>query len=59
MNFMDKKTFTRQEVIDLLDELLQRPDILRDATENENTDWDAGELLKLAEDCMLKTHSNE
>ena len=44
-----KQNFTRQEVINVLDELLQRPDILIDAVSNENTDYDAESLLEIAE----------
>jgi len=46
---MAQETFTRQEVIKIIDELLQRPDILIDAVENEMTDHDAESLLEFVE----------
>lgn len=46
---MAQETFTRQEVIKIIDELLQRPDILIDAVENEMTDQDAESLLEFVE----------
>ena len=46
---MKQKTFTREEVIKIIDELLQRPDILIDAVENELTDHDAESLLEFVE----------
>jgi hypothetical protein len=44
-----KETFTREEVIKLVDEILQYPDQLIDAVSNENTDWDAESLIELTE----------
>lgn len=41
--------FNRSKVIDIIDMLLQHPDILEDAVDNEFTNWDAESLLKLAE----------
>lgn len=46
---MKQETFTREEVIKIIDELLQRPDILIDAVENELTDHDAEGLLGFVE----------
>lgn len=46
---MKKKTYTREEVIKLVDEILQYPDQLIDAVSNENTDWGAEELIEMAE----------
>jgi len=47
---MSKQNFTRKEVIELVDQILQNPDELIDAVNNEDTDWDAECLIKLAED---------
>jgi hypothetical protein len=46
---MTQETFTRKEVVKIIDELLQRPDILLDAVGNENTDYCAESLLELVE----------
>lgn len=43
--------FSRDTCISFLNELLERPDILMDAMENENTSHDAESLWKLAEEC--------
>ena len=45
-----KQAFTREEVVTLLDDLLQRPDLLIDAVTNENTNYGAEELLEIAEE---------
>lgn len=44
-----KDTFTRQEVIDLVEKILQYPDPVIDAVSNEWTNWDAESLIELAE----------
>lgn len=44
-----KENYTKQEVIDLVDGILQNPDQLIDAVQNENTDWSAEDLIDLAE----------
>lgn len=44
-----KETYTREDVIKVIDEILQYPDQLIDAIENENTDIGAEELLELGE----------
>lgn len=49
----DKK-YTREEVINIIDELLQRPDLIIDATNNEHTEWNAESLLYMAESEMAK-----
>jgi hypothetical protein len=41
----DQILFTKTEVIKMVDELLQRPDILLDAIENENTNHTAESLI--------------
>jgi|GEM_PF-2896781 len=46
---MVKETYTREEVIKLVDEILQYPDQVIDALSNENTDWGAEELIEMAE----------
>lgn len=46
---MKKQDFTREEVIKLIDDLLQNPDTLMDAIQNELTDWDAETLLEKVE----------
>lgn len=38
--------YNKEQVIEILDELLNRPDILLDAIQNENTDWSAELLFK-------------
>lgn len=43
----DQKSFTRDEVVKLIDNLLLYPDQLVDATENGYTDWDGERLLEL------------
>lgn len=40
--------YTKEQVIQIIDALLQYPDHLRDAIENEYTDWTAEELFDLA-----------
>lgn len=45
---MNQQLFTKKEVLLLLNELLQMPDTLIDAVENENTDNGASELLQIA-----------
>lgn len=47
---MVQETFTRAEVVKIIDELLQRPDILIDAVQNENTDYDSESLLDFVEE---------
>lgn len=44
-----KNQFTRKEVLTILNELLERPDILLDAVQNEYTDNDAESLLSFGE----------
>lgn len=44
-----KTNYTREEVVNIIDDLLQRPHLLEDATTNENTDYDGEELLKIVE----------
>ena len=46
---MAKETYTREEVIKLVDEILQYPGQVIDAVSNENTDWGAEELIEMAE----------
>lgn len=46
---MKKQNFTREEVINIINELLERPDILIDAVSNEDTDYNAEDLLIIAE----------
>lgn len=45
-----KETFTREEVIQIIHNILQNPDEVLDAVQNEHTDWDAEELLLLGEE---------
>jgi len=49
INVMKKQNFTREEVINVINELLERPDILIDAVSNEDTDYNAEDLLIIAE----------
>lgn len=46
---MKKETYTREEVIKLVDEILQYPNQVIDAVSNENTDLGAEDLIELAE----------
>ncbi len=52
---MSQQVFTRKHVIDLIDNLLQYPDQLKDAVSNEHTDWDASNLLELTESSLSPT----
>ena len=49
---MKQENFTRKEVIELVDQILQNPDELIDAVGNENTDLNAELLIEIAEDQM-------
>lgn len=42
---MNKDTFSRHEVVEIINELLQKPDLLADVIHNGDTDWDAESLL--------------
>lgn len=42
-------TYSRTDVVKIIDELLQRPDFLLDAVQNETTNYDAETLLSLVE----------
>lgn len=44
-----KETFTREQVVKVIDELLQYPLVVMDAMNNENTDEDAESLLEMVE----------
>ena len=44
-----KQNFSREEVIKIITELLERPDILMDAVQNGYTDYDAQTLLEMVE----------
>lgn len=46
---MAKETYTREEVIKLVYEILQHPDQVIDAVSNENTYLGAEELIEMAE----------
>ena len=37
---MNKDTFSRHEVVEIINELLQKPDLLADVIHNGDTDWD-------------------
>lgn len=52
---MKKQNFTRQEVIELIDEILSYPDQLTDAITNEYTNYGGRELLELAEESLSET----
>lgn len=45
----NREQFTRAEVISIIDDLLQRPDLLMDAMQNEMTHHDAESLLEISE----------
>lgn len=50
-NSQDSNTelkYTKQDVIDIIDAILQHPDQVIDAVSVENSDWSADELLKLS-----------
>lgn len=44
-----KKMYSRDQVVQIINDLLERPDILSDAIENENTDHTADSLLRMTE----------
>lgn len=44
------KNYTREEVIQVIEALLQMPDALIDAVQNENTEFDAESLLEAADE---------
>jgi len=44
-----KQNYTREEVIELVDLILEMGDVLIDAVTNENTDWDGESVLEQAE----------
>lgn len=44
----DEKYFGRTKVLNIIEELLERPDVLMDAIQNENTDYSAEDLLEIA-----------
>jgi hypothetical protein len=46
---MKKQNFTREEVVQVIEELRQMPDILIDSVQNENTDYDSENLLEIGE----------
>jgi len=46
---MKKQTFTRKEVIDLIDNLLTHADAVMDSITNENTDFNGEALLEISE----------
>lgn len=50
---LNKIVYSRNHVISLIADLLDRPDVLIDAVSNENTDWDAASLLWLAEESVF------
>jgi len=50
---MGKQTFTREEVIAIIGDLLERPDFLIEAMVNENTDTDAERCLEVAEETLI------
>jgi len=43
----DKKLYSEEEVINLVDNILQHADKVIDAITNENTDWDAESLFEI------------
>lgn len=47
---MEKQTFTRDEVVELINTILEHADCVMDAITNEYTDWDGQSLLQLAEE---------
>jgi hypothetical protein len=47
---MRQQTFTRKQVIELVDKILENPDEIIDFLENEDSAWDGEQLIELAED---------
>jgi len=47
---MRQQTFTRKQVIELVDKILENPDEIIDFLENEDSAWDSEQLIELAED---------
>ena len=50
LNVMKKQNFTREEVVQIIEELRERPDQLIDSVSNENTIYDSESLLEIAEE---------
>jgi len=46
---MQKQNFTREDVENVIQSLLDRPDVLIDAIQNENSEYGSKELLELTE----------
>ena len=44
---MRKSNFTRKEVVGVIEDLLQKPDLLRDAPGNEDSNYIAEDLLNI------------
>jgi len=44
-----EKNYTRKQVVEVIEELLERRELLIDAMENEDTYWDGDALLSLIE----------
>lgn len=43
------KQYTREDIINVIDFLIQRPDLMWDAMNNEHTDYDAEAILTIVE----------
>jgi len=56
---MKNQIFTRKQVVKIIESILEAPDIIRGAIDNEDTDYDGEELLRLAIDDFYAIGSNE
>ena len=56
---MDNKTFTKQEVLNIINELLERPDLLSDAIGNIYTKYDAEALLAIATNSKISKKNDK
>ena len=64
---MNRQIFTKEDILTIINELLERPDLLSDAIHNEYTNYDAEALLNVAINSQISkendkqtiiTHSN-
>ena len=49
-----ERVYTRKEVIDIIDQILQHADCVMDAISNEDPDYDGESLLDIVEEEMEK-----
>ena len=52
---MEEKVYSKEEVVEIINDLLQRPDLLNDMMYNGDTDWDASSIFNLIISDMFYT----